>query len=115
MFIEERGDELWLGAAVPRYWLKDGALIGIHDGATYFGPMSVSLESHVADGYILMTIDPPQRNPPRLIRARFRHPEGRRMLRCTVNEEAYDRFDPDQDWVELTEVSEPVKIVAEYR
>ncbi len=41
MFVEERGDELWLGAAIPRYWLADGKTCGIENARTYFGPMSV--------------------------------------------------------------------------
>ena len=48
MFVQERGDELWLGAAIPRYWLADGKTCGIEDAGTYFGPMSVRYKSEIS-------------------------------------------------------------------
>ena len=114
MFVQERGDELWLGAAIPRYWLVDGKRCGIEDARTYFGPMSVKFESYVARGRIEMTIDPPRRNPPKRILARFRHPDGRRMTRCEVNAKPYSRFDPAKEWVVLTECLNPTQVIAYY-
>ena len=114
MFVQERGDELWIGAAIPRYWLADGQQIGIDDARTYFGPMSVRYESHAADGRIELTLDPPTRNAPKRILARFRHPEKRRMMRCEVNGKEYAEFDPDNEWVMLTDCSGPTKVVAYY-
>ena len=51
---------------------------------------------------------------PKLIRARFRHPEGLPMLRCEVNGKAHERFDPQTEWVELTQWNGPLRIVAYY-
>jgi len=124
MFIQERGDELWLGAAVPRYWLAQGKSCGIENAATYFGPMSVVLRSMVEEGRIEMTIDPPRRNPPKRILARFRHPKGKTMTRCELNGKrvparrgpAYDRFDPQKEWVilEAPALAGPIHIIAYY-
>jgi hypothetical protein len=114
MFIQERGDELWLGAALPRYWLADGQKVGIENAATYFGPMSMSVLSRAARGEIEMTIVPPRRNPPSLIRARFRHPDGRRMTRVELNGALYSRFDAEKEWVELMPTAGPIKVVAHY-
>jgi hypothetical protein len=114
MLIQERGDELWLGSAVPRYWLRDGQTVGIENAATYFGPMSMKLESRASEGAIRMTIDGPLRNPPRIIRARFRHPEGKRIIRCTVDGQPYDRFDPDKEWVEIDAGTTPREITVFY-
>jgi len=114
MFVQERGDELWLGAAVPRYWLADGQKIGITNARTYFGPMSIQMESAAAKGQIRMTLDPPKRNPPKVIRCRFRHPEAKRMVRCEVNGKAYDRFDAGKEWVELRDPAGKTEIVAYY-
>jgi hypothetical protein len=115
MFVMERGDELWLGAAVPRYWLADGKTIGIENAATYFGPMSVTMESRAASGKIEMRVVSPLRNPPRLIRAGFRHPESAPMTRCEVNGRPYERFEPDKEWVVLDALSGPATVVAYYR
>jgi len=114
MFILERGQELWLGAAIPRYWLTDGKKCGIENSSTYFGPMSVKYESGAAKGQIEMTIDPPRRNPPKRILVRFRHPEGRRMTRCEVNGKAYKRFDSAKELVVLTRCRKSTRVIAYY-
>jgi hypothetical protein len=114
MFILERGDELWLGAAIPRYWLADGKRCGIENAGTYFGPMSVKYESRAAKGQIEMTVNPPRRNPPKRILVRFRHPEGRRMTRCEVSGKAYKRFDPVKELVVLTQCRKPTRITVYY-
>ena len=115
MFIDERGDDLHLGAAIPRYWLANGQRIGIENAATYFGPMSVKIASQVSDGTITMTVDPPRRNPPKRMFARFRHPEGARMTRCEVNGAPCPSFDVAKEWVELTPSPDVIEIVAHYR
>jgi len=114
MFVQERGDELLLGAAIPRYWLADGKHCGIENARTHFGPMSVKYESQAAEGRIEMTIDPPRRNPPKRILVRFRHPDGHRMTRCQVNGKAYNRFDPAKELVVLTRCRKPTRIIAYY-
>ncbi len=114
MFVQERGDELFLGSAVPRYWLADGKHCGIENASTYFGPMSVKYESQADEGRIQMTIDPPRRNPPKRILVRFRHPDGRRMTRCQVNGRAYNRFAPAKELVVLTQCRKPTRIIAYY-
>jgi len=114
MFVEERGDELWLGAAIPRYWLTDGNRIGISNAQTYFGPVSMSMESNVSAGKITMIIDPPTRDAPKTIRARFRHPDGAKMTRCEVNGAAYAKFDPKKEWVELSDLAKKTTVTAYY-
>jgi hypothetical protein len=116
MFIQEHGDELWLGAAIPRYWLADGKTCGIENAATYFGPMSVKYESHAADGRIEVTVDPPKRNPPKRIFIRFRHPDGKKITRCELNGQPYKKFDPEKEWVVLSEpVNEHTRIIGYYQ
>ena len=114
MFVQERGGELWLGAAIPRYWLADGQSCVIENARTYFGPMSVRFDSQANDGWIQMTLDPPRRNPPRRILARFRHPDGRRMTRCEVNGKPHHQFNPDKEWVVLRDCVKPTLVIAYY-
>ncbi len=115
MFVQERGGELWLGAAIPRYWLADGKTCRIEDARTYFGPMSVKYESKVSQGRIEATLDPPRRNPPKKICIRFRHPEGKKMIRCEINGRPYKSFHPEKEWIILTEpLTEQIRIVAYY-
>ena len=114
MFAQERGDELWLGAAIPRYWLEDGKKIGITAARTYFGNVSWQTVSEVNKGVIRMTIDPPTRNAPKVIRARLRHPEGKKMARVEVNGKAYTSFDPEKEWVELKNLAGKTEISVYY-
>jgi hypothetical protein len=115
MFIMERGEDLFLGGAIPRYWLADGQEIGIDNASTYFGPMSMKMTSHVSDGSIVMSIDPPRRNPPKRVYARFRHPEGARIMRCEVNGSPCTAFDAGKEWVELTGLESPTQVVVFYK
>jgi hypothetical protein len=115
MFVEERGDELWLGAAIPRYWLADGKTCGIEKAQTYFGQMSILYNSKVSQGRIEATFEPPLRNPPQKIYIRFRHPEGKKMIRCEIDGRAYSNFDPEKEWIVLTEnPASQTRIVAYY-
>jgi len=114
MFVQERGDDLWLGAALPRTWLADGQRPGIENAATYFGTTSLQYESKVGDGRIEASLEPPWRNPPARILVRFRHPAKARMVRCEVNGAPWTDFDADGEWVELTGCSGSTKVVAYY-
>ena len=114
MFIWDEEDDLYLGRAIPRYWLADGEEIGIERAHTHFGEMSISLKSAVAKGSIEMTIDPPTLAPPPKIYARFRHPEGMSMNRVTVNGKPWADFDPEKEWVVLPALKEKTVVVAYY-
>jgi hypothetical protein len=115
MFIQERGDELLLGAAIPRYWLADGQKVGIENASTYFGPMTMTMLSRVGKGAIEMRIDPPKRNPPKTIRTRFRHPDGKPIQSVTVDGKPWRRFDPADEWIELGGLRQPTAIMVHYQ
>jgi hypothetical protein len=114
MFVMERGEELWVGAAIPRYWLADGQQCGIKNAGTYFGPVSAMYKSRAAKGRIEMILDPPRRNPPKRILLRFRHPEGYRMTRCEVNGKDYKRFDTARELVILNRCRKQTTVIAYY-
>jgi hypothetical protein len=114
MFIWDEGEDLFLAKTMPRYWLADGKEVRIERAVTHFGVMSMSIKSKAASGFIEMTIDPPTRNAPRAIYARFRHPEGKSMNRVTVNGKPYDNFDPEKEWVVLPPLKEKTVVVAYY-
>lgn len=50
MLAMEEGDTLHLLRAIPRKWLRDGQRIGIQGLATYFGAVTLEVESHVGAG-----------------------------------------------------------------
>jgi hypothetical protein len=102
MFVREAGDELYLGQAIPRYWLRDGNKIGVENAATHFGPMSLSFQSSLRrDGKITVQFDPPKRNPPKTIYLRLRHPEEKPIKSVLVNGKPYDKIDVRKEWIVL--------------
>ena len=71
-----RPETLRLGFATPRRWLEDGKSIRLERAPTAFGPVSVKLESRLAEGKVLAEVDLPQRNAPTRALLRARVPEG---------------------------------------
>jgi hypothetical protein len=115
MFVNEQGNDLYLGQAIPRYWLDDGKHPGIERAATEFGPMSLHYESKADAGQIKATLTPPTRNAPKTIYLRFRHPGGKKIAGVTVNGQEYTKFDADKEWVILQgDLQGPQEIVARY-
>jgi hypothetical protein len=101
MFINEQGDNLYLGQAIPRYWLADGNKISIVRAASHFGPLSLRYESDAYDGRIRVILDPPQRNKPRTIFVRIRHPQSKPIQKVLLSGRDYGEFDRDKEWVVL--------------
>lgn len=114
MMIHECGDELSLFVATPREWLRDGQSVTTSNAETYFGPMSCAIQSHAATDEIRMTVEPPRRNPPSAIHARFRHPEERPIKRVTVNGKKWTDFDVEKEFVHLGKLEGTTEIIAYY-
>jgi hypothetical protein len=101
MFVNEQGRDLYLGQAIPRYWLAQGNQIGIQRAATHFGPMSLRYDSQTAEGTIKAILDPPTRNRPGTIYLRLRHPQAKRLQSVLLNGATHDKFDRDKEWIIL--------------
>ena len=115
MFVREAGRDLYLGQALPRYWLADGRTVGITQAATRFGPLSFTIESHAASDEIRTTLTPPERNRPDRIYVRLRHPGARPLQSVTVNGREWRDFDAAKEWLVLPgDVIGPQQISARY-
>ena len=97
LFVREQGDELLLGQAVPRHWLKPGQRCGVEHGATYFGATTI-MYTCAADR-INAHLEGPVRNPPKQIRLRFRSPSEHPLASVTVKGKPWKQF--ANDWVDL--------------
>jgi len=93
MFVGELNGNLHLGRALPRYWLRDGEAVSIHNAQSYFGKLSYDIRSKTNAGRIEMSLDPPTRNAPSAIVVRFRHPDEKPIRSVTVNGQAWTDFD----------------------
>jgi hypothetical protein len=97
LFLREEGDELFVGQAVPRDWLKPGQTCGIQNAATYFGKTSVLYTAET--DRLTAAFEGAQRNGPKVIHLRFRPPTGRQVVKVTVNGRPV-KASP-ADWIEL--------------
>jgi hypothetical protein len=101
MFVRENGDDLYLGQTIPRYWLSDGEKIGIERAGTYFGTLSLQIKSESGKGRITVVLNPPDRNSPKNIYVRLRHPDSKPIQSVTLNGKSYKNFDSEKEWIIL--------------
>ena len=99
MLVQERGDELWLGAFVPSDWMQNGKRVAVKQAPTAFGEVGYEMVSHVSEGYIEAVIDPPSRSKPQKLAVRFRHPDETPIRSVKVNGKSYKDFDPEKGCV----------------
>ncbi len=115
MFVREAGPNLYLGQAIPRYWLSHGKRVAIRNAPSSFGVLSFALESQSDEGQIKAIVEASGRNAPERIFLRLRHPDGARIKSVTVNGQPYERFDADKEWIILPgKLDERQEIVARY-
>ena len=101
MFIHEAGEDLYLGQAIPRDWMKPGHSASIERAATHFGPMSLKYAAAKDGKRITATLTPPTRNAPKRIFLRFRHPASEKIKSVTVNGQPCTTLDAAKDRVVL--------------
>ena len=112
MFVQTRGNELWLAPFVTGQWLHDGQQITVVNAPTPFGRVGYTIESHVAEGHIDAHIQPPAREQPEAIVLRLRHPEALPIQSVTVNGKPHTNFDAQT--VRLNGDVSAMKVVAAY-
>ena len=114
MFIQEVGNDLYLGRGLPRAWLGSGKKLFLRDAATHFGAMSFEIQASSDGKQISAAIDPPLRKPPDRMFVRFRHPEKRELKKITVNGQPCSSAEPEKEWVVLPPASERTTVEADY-
>ena len=115
IFVNEQGGDLYLGQAIPRYWLTQGRRVGIDRAASHFGPLSLWITSRADQGEILAKLTPPERNRPQTIYLRLRHPQSKPIRSVTLNGKDHDKFDAEKEWIVLSgSLHGPQEVVARY-
>ncbi|MBI2478160.1 MAG: hypothetical protein HYV60_05800 [Planctomycetia bacterium] len=71
---------LHVAHATPRQWLEAGKVIRIKNAPTAFGPISCTITSHLADGYVAVHVVPPTRREPNPLRIRVRLPRPFKLM-----------------------------------
>ena len=102
MLVHELDDDtLLLLQATPRKWLEDGKSIEVQRAPTYYGRLSMKVQSHVAIGTIAVEIDMPDRASPGVLRVRLRHPQGKPIRSATVNGQPWTDIDVQEEWLRI--------------
>jgi len=92
--------------ATPRKWLEDGKRIEVEQAPTYYGKISMVIESRAASGKLLAEIEMPDRSRPKALLVRFRHPEGKPIQSVTINGQAWLDFDIQKEWLRISNPSQ---------
>jgi hypothetical protein len=114
MLVMERNEELWLAPFVTNNWLQHGKSVRVQEAATHFGPVSYWIRSWVRSGYIEAEIDLPERQSPKEVVIRLRHPEAKPMRAVTVNGKSHEGFDNTKEIVRLKPAGSKVMLRVEY-
>ena len=116
MLIHELDDDtLLLLQGTPRKWLEDGKRIEVERAPTYYGELSMSVESKAGSSQLSAQIKMPNRRSPKQLVVRFRHPQDKPMQSVTVNGRKWDNFNAQKEWVVIPEpLRERYTIIARY-
>jgi len=94
-------DTLLLMQATPRAWLAEGNQIEVKRAPTYYGVISYTVVSRADAGRIHAEIEMPDRNSPKTLVVRFRHPQAKAIQSVSVNGQSWTDFDIRKEWVRI--------------
>jgi hypothetical protein len=115
MLLTERGEELWLAPFITSNWLKNGQTLTVSNAPTRFGPVSYAIQSHLAEGWIRATIQPPVRQAPSRIVLRLRNPDGSPIRSVRVNGKQHSDFDKSAGLVRLKPTRQALDLEVRFR
>jgi hypothetical protein len=83
MLYMEHGAGIDLLPGIPRAWLENGKHIELDKVATYFGPLSLTVDSSVEQGRIQAKVECTGDRKPHFVELRLPHPQGRKATGVT--------------------------------
>jgi hypothetical protein len=112
MLVQEDGDRLWIGRALPQQWLAGDAVTELRDAPTSFGLVSFVIRPHPGQGRTDVELSAPARRTPEAILLRLRDPQMRKIRDVKVNGQSIKTFSGDT--IELRSPSEHLDIEVTY-
>lgn len=109
MLYMEDGQTLKLLNTIPRKWMENGKNIELNGVQSYFGPLSVKVNSVVDKGYIEATIQCDSDRKPSDVTIRLPHPDGKKALKVRGGE-----YDPDTETVIVKSFNGKANVRVEY-
>lgn len=109
MLYMESGDTLNIFKTIPRDWLKEGQVIELQNVKSYFGSISVSAQSHVANGWIEASIDVDPVRKPEVLTIRLPHPENKHPVKVVGGS-----YHQETETITIDSVTNNIKVKLEY-
>ncbi len=81
MLYMEQGGGVKLLPGIPRAWLENGKRIDLDRVATYFGLLSLHVESFLDQGFVRAAVECSGELKPAFVELRVPHPQGRKAVR----------------------------------
>lgn len=116
MLINEWGeDTMMIGQAIPRNWLAGEKKVEVKNAPTYFGNVSFKIDGANTRNEIKVQIEMPDRNPPKQLLVRLRHPENKAIKSVEVNGQRWKNFDVKKEYISIpAPMAEKYIITAKY-
>lgn len=86
-------ETLRLGFATSKRWLEDGKGYKVERAPTAFGPVSLNVQSKLAEGEVVADVQLPSRNTPQKILLRARVPDGWKVVSAQAGDK---KLTPDE-------------------
>ncbi len=112
--VRESDGRLYLNSGAPKEWFRPGKTIEVERAATFFGELSYRVEAHLDQGFIGASVSLPQRERPREVTLRLRHPEGKKIARVELNGHDWTRFDAERGTISLPPEESRIGVRAYY-
>lgn len=109
MLYMEDGDALRLLPGIPRAWMEHGKSISITDAATYFGPVSFTVDSQVDLNWIVAHVECASDRKPSTVYVRLPHPRYRKPVAV-----AGGAYDVESESVRIDSFQGSADIVVEF-
>jgi hypothetical protein len=114
LLMREQDDTLYLASGAPRRWFHPGQKIEFLGAPTYFGQVSLAIESHPEVGYIDATITVPPSFRGKHIELSLRHPQAHRITRVEIDGRPSNDMDPSHDRISIPITTGTKKVRAFY-
>lgn len=109
MLYMEDGSTLRLLSTIPRKWMEDGKTIELQNVQSYFGALTVNVQSEINKGYIDAAIECNTDRKPKEVTIRLPHPYGQKAIKVTGGE-----YNADNETVTVKSFNGQANIRVEY-
>jgi hypothetical protein len=109
MLYLEDNSTLRLLNTIPRKWMEDGKTIELNNVQSYFGPLTVKVNSAIGKGYIQATIQCNSNRKPKDVTIRLPHPDGKKAVKVTGGE-----YNPNTETILIKSFTGNASVLVEY-